>query len=436
MAIYHLTTKAVSRAKGQSSIASAAYRSGEKIENERTGEISDYTRKQEVDHKEIIGFSGSRSELWNQAEQAEKRKDATLAKEYEVALPKELNRDQKIELAREYGNYLHERHKVAVDICIHKIDSSNPHAHILTTTREVKNGNELGDKTAREWSDTKRKKHGLTGRKNDLLEAREKWETLANRALERAQIKERIDHRSLKNQGIDREPQIHIGATAAAMERKGIQTERGNINRSRMNLVKLRNEFNQVHNQRVKLGAQKRIEQSQAQARADKINSLPNTLKELERFKQLEVEKANYLDGLRVKRASERLERLTLTFREKYNEHKNSKPLEPTGLLKALKQSSYEKRLTEWTSKSLELEKRLNDLKARQYRIEQHKQSKLDLATKQVERDIPELGQKIALLNEQKAQHQAEIAKRREAAKKPKRPKMTKKKDLKRGFER
>ena len=426
MAIYHLTIKAVSRAKGQSSIAAAAYRSGEKIENERTGEIADYRRKSEVDHKEIIGFEGSRSELWNKAEKAEKRKDATLAKEYELALPKELNRVQKIELAREYGNYLHERHKVAVDVCIHKIDSDNPHAHILTTTREVKSGNELGDKAAREWSDTKRQQHGLAGRKEDLLEARQKWAECANRALERAQVIERIDHRSLKNQGIDRDPKIHVGATATAMERKGIQTERGNINRSRMDLVKLNNELKQVQTQRVKLGVAKRVQQ----ARAEKVKSLPDNLKDLEKFKQWEVSKANYTNELRVKRAQKRLQRLINQVESRSQAHNKMKPVAPQGMLKALKKSSYEKHFQEWQRQSLSHEKRLAQLKQRQRGLERWNEKSRAETTKRVEKAFPELGAKQQQLEGKKAVRAAEI--KREFAEKRK----ARSKNLSRGFSR
>ena len=214
------------RSKGQSATGKAAYRSGENIIDERTGLSHDYTRKTGVDHCELIGFSGTRSELWNLAELAERRKDATTAREYEIALPIELDKNQKIAVAKEYGTWLHQQHKCAVDICLHDLDSDNPHAHILTTTRESL-GDQLGDKIAREWSDTKRKKNGLNGRKEDLQKAREQWEEIANRHLELANEKSRIDHRSLEAQGIDRIPQIHLGAKVIEMEFKGRRTERG-----------------------------------------------------------------------------------------------------------------------------------------------------------------------------------------------------------------
>ena len=226
MAIYHCSIKPVQRSTGRSATGSAAYRASEKIIDERTGLIHDYTRKAGVDHVEIIGFDGSRAVLWNLAEKAERRKDATTAREYEIALPEELNKEKQVALTREYGEWLHQRHGCAVDVCLHDLDSDNPHAHILTTTREIV-GTELGDKIAREWSDTKRKKKGFVGRKADLQEAREKWELVVNKHLELANEKARIDHRTLEAQGIERKPQIHLGPNVIKMEENGITTDRG-----------------------------------------------------------------------------------------------------------------------------------------------------------------------------------------------------------------
>lgn len=421
MAIYHLTTKAISRSKGQSSIASAAYRSGEKLIDQRTGEIADYTRKQEVDHKEIVGFDGSRSELWNKAEQAEKRKDATLAKEYEVALPVELNREQKIELVREYGEYLNKRHKVAVDICIHKIDSDNPHAHILTTTREVNNGNELGDKATREWNDTKRKKHGLEGRKQDLIEARQKWEECANRALERAQVRERIDHRSLKNQGIDRAPQIHIGPTATAMERKGIQTERGDINRSRMDLDKLNQELNQV--QAEKTEVRKELGREQI------VKSIPRELKQLEQYRQKQIDMEHYADLLRVRKVQEPHNRLVRKAKQKLNDIEATKPIEPQGALRALKRKAYDESLKQWNKLKEAAQKRLEQLSRRaQWITNWHNRTRKE-AEQRVDKHLPELKQVKEQLVIEKQQH-------RESIKKEFAAKRTRDRDQSNGFER
>lgn len=223
--------KTVQRSSGRSSVAAAAYRAGARLTDDRTGLAHDYTEKKGVDHTQLVGWSGSRQDLWDAAESAERRKDATTAREYEIALPAELNHDQKIELTRDYAGWLHERHGVAVDVAIHGMESNNPHAHLMTTTRETL-GNDLGPKVAREWSDTKRKKVGLEGRAADLKEAREMWEQRANLALEKAGHAPTLDHRSLGGQGLERAPTVHLGPSASEMERKGTRTERGDINRS------------------------------------------------------------------------------------------------------------------------------------------------------------------------------------------------------------
>ena len=227
--MYHCSVKPVQRSKGRSATAAAAYRAREVIQDERQGMIFDYSAKQDLEHEEIIGWDGTRSELWNEGEMVEPSKDATTAREYEVALPRELSTDQRIALAREYGQWLHERHNVAVDICLHTDENdNNPHAHILTTTRAPE-GRALGEKVAREWSDSKRKKNGLDGRKSDLVEAREKWATVANRHLEMAQVSKILDHRSFADQGIGLTPSIKLGPAVIAMEEKGIRTDRGDL---------------------------------------------------------------------------------------------------------------------------------------------------------------------------------------------------------------
>lgn len=246
MAIYHQSVKPVQRSKGRSATAAAAYRSGERIHDEREGVTHDYSRRSGVEHTELVGWDGSREELWNAAEAAERRKDGTPAREYEIGLPRELNREQRQELAREYAGWLSERHGVAVDVAVHGHDSDNPHAHLLATTRQVgADGRSLGDKAAVEWSDKKRKQHGLDGRKSELSAAREAWQDHANRALERAQSPERIDHRSLADQreaalgrgdhdqaqALDREPQTKIGWAAQRMEQQGAVSDRAQQHR-------------------------------------------------------------------------------------------------------------------------------------------------------------------------------------------------------------
>ena len=254
MAIYHLSVKAVSRTTGRSVVAAAAYRSGEKIVDRRTGQEHDYSRRSGVEHTGIVLPSGApewardRAQLWNAAEAAERRKDAKTAREYEVAMPFELSAEQRIAVVREYAGWLAERHGVAVDFAIHapnrEGDKRNHHAHILTTTREL-GPDGLGEKTRA--LDVKTTAGPL------MEEARAKWEEVANRALERAQVAERVDRRSIeaqraeaerlaadrqrpeperaaaerRAQDLDREALPKLGPTATALERQGVQTGRG-----------------------------------------------------------------------------------------------------------------------------------------------------------------------------------------------------------------
>lgn len=221
MAIFHLSVKPISRSAGRSSTAAAAYRAGEKIIDERTGEIHDYTRKQGVESADIVlpdgapEWAASRAQLWNAAELAEKRKDACVAREYEVALPAELSADERRKLALDFAKDMANREGCAVDVAIHapgrEGDNRNHHAHILRTTRKVE-ADGLGAKLDTEQAGRKRK--------NDLEEVRERWASFSNAALERAGVAERIDHRTLKAQGIDREPTQHLGPAASGYERR------------------------------------------------------------------------------------------------------------------------------------------------------------------------------------------------------------------------
>lgn len=230
MAIYHCQAKSISRDAGRSATAAAAYRAGELIHDERTGEAHDYGKKKGVEYREIITKDGSkisRSELWNCAENAEKRRDAKVAREWEIALPAELSPDQQRELARAFAREIVTRYGVAADLCLHAPsrdgDERNAHAHILTTTR-VFDAGQLGAKT-RVLDSPK-----TSGKEVEAV--RQLWAALANRALERAGHGARIDSRSLAAQGIKRAPSVHLGPIATAMERRGVQTERGDLNRA------------------------------------------------------------------------------------------------------------------------------------------------------------------------------------------------------------
>ena len=148
LAIYHCSMKPIARASGRSAVASAAYRAGVCLTNERDGITHDFTRRDGVEHSEIVlpeGVSAEwaldRSALWNAAELAEKRKDARVAREFEIALPHELSQDERLETARAFARDLADWYGAAVDFSIHAphqpSDVRNHHAHVMMTTRQV-----------------------------------------------------------------------------------------------------------------------------------------------------------------------------------------------------------------------------------------------------------------------------------------------------------
>ncbi|MCY7335061.1 MAG: MobA/MobL family protein [Chamaesiphon sp.] len=230
MAICFVRAKVVSRGGGGSAAAAAAYRSGEKIKDEATGKIHDYTKKQGVDHSEILSLIAAtagnewlinRSALWNRVEASEKRYDAQLAREMIIAIPRELDRSEQIALVREYVQTTFVDRGMIADINLHHLDGTNPHAHVMLTMRELKIDEQgtvsFGNKD-RTWNDKK------------LLETQIKeWSDITNQYLERAGVDTRIDSRSYEEQGISRIPQIHLGKNVTAMRRQGIPTERGDL---------------------------------------------------------------------------------------------------------------------------------------------------------------------------------------------------------------
>ena len=235
MAIYHCSIKIISRGKGKSAVAAAAYRAGEKITNNYDGIIHDYTRKGGVVHTEILlpdyapTKYAERNILWNAVEKIEKAKNSQLAREIELALPAELTREQNVILVREYVQRHFVERGMCADICVHDKNDGNPHAHVMLTMRPIEMDGTWGAKA-----------HKVNGRKiptvdwNDRTKAetwRSAWAEAVNAVLEKQKISERVDHRSYERQGIQQLPTVHMGVAATQMERRGIVTERGNINR-------------------------------------------------------------------------------------------------------------------------------------------------------------------------------------------------------------
>ena len=297
MAIYHLEAKVVSRGAGRSAVAASAYLSCSRLYNDYDGIQHDYTKKQGLVWQEVFLPAMAppewkdREQLWNAVEEVETSKDSRLAREFVVALPIELNRENQIELLQEFIREQFVSDGMCADAAIHDTDGHNPHAHILLTVRPrdergkwqyktekeylcMKNGEERGF-TAAEFRTAQsggwekqypykvgKKKVYMTpsaadaqglvradkhpkstryGRQNpiserwnseeQLVEWRKEWADVTNRYLERAGREERIDHRSNAARGLDEIPTIHEGVAAQALERKGIISDRCEINR-------------------------------------------------------------------------------------------------------------------------------------------------------------------------------------------------------------
>lgn len=218
MAIYRLEAKIFSREKrGRSIIAAAAYRAGTKLRDAITEKVYDYSRRMKgVVDTTILTPEGApewahdSGRLWNTVEAGEKRKDAQLAREFILAVPRELDAKAQFAAAREWAERELVARGMAVEVSLHHPkNGKNPHAHLLATMRKLEPEG-FSAKKPREWNDV-----------GQLHQWRESWAEAVNSALEKAGRPERVDHRSLKDRGIDAEPQPKIGVSATAMQREG-----------------------------------------------------------------------------------------------------------------------------------------------------------------------------------------------------------------------
>ena len=235
-----------------SAVGASAYRSGEILKNEYDGVTHDFTRKRGIAHTEILlpphappDFA-DRSTLWNSVEKIEKAKNSQLAREIEVALPVELDREKQIQLVREYVQDNFVSAGMCADIAFHDKKNGNPHAHIMLTMRPLEQSGEWGAKSKKEYildkngQRIKLKNGSFKTRKVDLTDWNDKgkaevwrqaWADVTNKYLAEQNIPQRIDHRSYERQGIEQIPTVHMGVAATQMERKGIVTEKGEKNR-------------------------------------------------------------------------------------------------------------------------------------------------------------------------------------------------------------
>ena len=230
MAIYHFSVKAISRSEGRSAVACAAYRAGEKLIDERQGKEQDYTRKKGVEFKKIYAPENTnpelldRNQLWNTVEKVERRKDANLAREFEIAFPHELNAEQRQAMLNELCEELVKRHGVIVDAVIHAphrksgSDERNYHAHIMFTGRQI--DLETGDFAKKRNRDFNKENSSQT-----VNQWRETFADITNQNLARAGYLTEVDHRSYADQDNGLQPSIHEGSKVTQLRRKGIDTE-------------------------------------------------------------------------------------------------------------------------------------------------------------------------------------------------------------------
>ena len=236
MYFYHLSVKIIGRSKGRSAVACAAYRSGQRLEDERYALVHDYAPRQGITQTGIIApdkapaWALDREKLWNRVEAGEKRKDAQLARDFTLALPSQVSAEVRTELVETFIREQLIPRGAIVDYAIHspnrKGDERNFHAHLMTTMRPLQGG---------EFS---KKKDRTVNNRKTVRAWREAWSDLQNHTFERLQIRDeggsilRVDHRSYKRRGIDRDPTLHMGVTATALEREGTPTEIGDMNRT------------------------------------------------------------------------------------------------------------------------------------------------------------------------------------------------------------
>lgn len=257
IALFHFHVTQIKRSAGQSAVASAAYRAGEKLHSEYYGEISDYTRKGGVICSEILLPSHAPSEytdretLWNAVEKAERGKKAQLAYSFDIALQNEFSMQENIDLARQFLLEQFVSRGMVVDFAVHSPDKedggiSNPHFHVMCPIRPIEPDGKWGNKQRREYVLDEHGERILDEAGNYVFNAvpttdwgspetlehwRQAWADLCNQKFAEKSLDCQIDHRSYERQGIEQIPTVHEGPSVRAMEAKGIRTDKGDFNR-------------------------------------------------------------------------------------------------------------------------------------------------------------------------------------------------------------
>ena len=252
MAIYSMNINIISRGKGKSAVSAAAYRAGDVIKNDYDGVIHDYSRKKGVVYDAMFFPANApteyydRATLWNAVEKIEKAKNAQLAREVRLALPAELSLEQNTALVHDYVTDNFVCHGMIADVCLHDKGDGNPHAHIMLTMRPLEQDGTWAAKSKMEYildghgeriklpsGRYKTRKVNATDwdDRGKAEEWRAAWADAVNQRLEAAGHESRVDHRSYERQGVEQIPTIHLGVAAHDMEKRGIPTERGDMNR-------------------------------------------------------------------------------------------------------------------------------------------------------------------------------------------------------------
>lgn len=434
MAIYHLSTKPISRSSGRSATASIAYRAGVEMTDERTGVKHDYSNRGGVVMSKCFVYDKDdfkpvdRNKLWNNAELIEKRKDARTAREIVVNLPHELSEKDREKLVDNFAKDFAKSYGVAVDYAIHTPDKEgdqrNHHAHIMVTTRAVSldedNTPKLGDKTNLELSNTKLKELGKATSQAQIKKIRARWSERANNALEMAGREERIDHRSHKDRGLDIKPTIKLGWEQSKLEKQGIRTPRGDINRQiradNAHIIALQSEIRILKTQKQPLETQISPTEPQNPLERTKPNKAPKNANMsqlggkkvvsdysiedkkqiLDNFKALCEQKAEELHQLELKDIRETAKPML----DDINKHRDNKPLNP------LKTKEWQKQLDEKIARYNKI-KQAHDTKKTEGRTDKHLQA---VYTKAYQVNLSQYEQ-IQKFKEDVKQHEAQLKK-------------------------
>nr|CRY96248.1 hypothetical protein [uncultured prokaryote] len=284
MAIYHCSIKIIGRSSGRSAIGASAYRSGENLFDKETGITHDYTKKHGIEYKEIMLPPNAprefknRQTLWSEVQKIESASNAQLAREFEVAIPKELNFAQGRALVQNFCRDL-VKEGMCIDLAIHDKGDGNRHAHIMATTRPIKENGQWATKEKKDYAldnhgqriplidketglqkvDSKNRKQWKRitveannwNKKEKVEQWRENWASHCNKYLKAHNVQ--IDHRSYERQEIDKIPTIHEGYIAREMERNGKTSDRCELNREIKMLPQLEEEKNFLENLKEKI---------------------------------------------------------------------------------------------------------------------------------------------------------------------------------------